>query len=151
MFRKFSIPVIATVLLLALALGCKKKNNTQSPVPYQTVNITLYPSDPMNFKLQVIGGWKYIAGGVNGIVVYRKNNQNISSDFVALERTSTYLPNDAGAAVKVKNDNFTCRDTVSGSEWKIIDGSVSHGPATIALKQYNVTYDSGTDALHITN
>jgi hypothetical protein len=149
MFRKFSILLIALFVLIGIC--CKKKNTTQSPVPYQTVNITLYPNDPLNFKLQAIGGWKYIAGGVNGIIVYRKNNQNISSDFLALERTSTYLPNDPGALAKVRSDNFTCRDTVSNSEWKIIDGSVNHGPATLPLKQYNVTYDSGTDALHITN
>lgn len=150
MFRKFSIPVIVAVLLLAPAPGCKKKNQQQSPVPYQTVDITIYPNDPLT-NLKFIGNWKYLAGGVNGIIVYRRNNQNLSSDFIALERTSTYLPNDPGAAVKVRSDNFTCKDTVSNSEWQIIDGAVKKAPATVPLKQYNVTYDSGTDRLHITN
>lgn len=150
MFRKFSIPVVAVALLGSLWAGCKK-NQQQSPVPYQTVDITLYPNDPLNFKIQAVGGWKYIAGGVNGIIIYRKSATNTSSDFVALERTSTYLPSDAGALAKVQNDNFTCKDTVSNSEWQIVDGAVKKAPATLPLKRYNVTYDSGTDKLHITN
>ncbi len=135
---------------MLLGVCCKKKNTVVDPVPYQTVNVTLYAHDPLT-NLVVIGNWKYVAGGVNGIILYRKGNQNTSTDFIALERTSTYLPNDPGALAKVRSDNFTCRDTVSGSEWQIIDGAVKKAPATIALKQYHVTYDSGTDAIHITN
>lgn len=144
MFRKFSILLL--ILSGLVIASCKKKNKTvQDPIPYQTVYIKLYPNDPLNFKIQAVGGWIYVSGGVNGIIVYRKS----TSEFVALERTSTYLPNDAGALAKVRPDNFTCRDTVSGSEWQIIDGAVTKAPATLPLKQYHTTYDG--NQLLITN
>lgn len=147
MFRNFSI--IALLILGVLFFSeCKKKKKTvQDTLPYQTVNITIYPNDPLNFKIQSVGGWMYINGGINGIIVYRKT----TSDFVALERTSTYLPNDAGAKVKVQSDNFTLKDTVSNSKWQIIDGAILSGPATQALRLYNTLYDSGTGALYIRN
>jgi hypothetical protein len=142
MFRKFSI-VLAALLVVVFA-ACKKKA-VQDPVPYQTVYVKLYPNDPLNFKIQAIGGWLYVNGGVNGIIVYRKSN----TDFIALERTSTYFPNDAGALAKVRADNFTCKDTVSNSEWQIIDGAVTKGPASLPLKQYHTSYDG--NLLTITN
>lgn len=147
MFRNFSI--ITFLLLVVLIFSdCKKKKKTvQDTLPYQTVNITIYPNDPLNFKIQSVGGWMYINGGVNGIIVYRKT----PNDFVALERTSTYLPNDAGASVKVQPDNFTLKDTVSSSKWQITDGGVLSGPATQSLRLYNTLYDSGTGSLYIRN
>ncbi len=149
MFRK--IIILVCFSFLVLFSFCKKKTtNVQDNIPYQTVNINIYPNDPLNFKLQVVGGWIYVNGGVNGIIVYRQT-QNGSSDFIALERTSTYLPNDAGAAVKVLSDNFSLKDTVSGSKWQLNNGAVISGPATIALKQYNTLYDNGTGILSIRN
>ncbi len=149
MFRKIILLVCSS--LLVLFSFCKKKAATvQDNIPYQTVNINIYPGDPLNFKLQVVGGWIYVNGGVNGIIVYRQT-QTGSSDFIALERTSTYLPNDAGARVKVLSDNFTLKDTVSGSKWQLNNGAVISGPATISLKQYNTLYDNGTGVLNIRN
>lgn len=135
-------------LVLAGLIACKKKAQVnQDNIPYQTVNITIYPNDPLYFKLQAIGGWVYISGGVNGIVVYRKT----TSDFVAIERTSTYYPDDSEARVKVQSDNFTLKDTISGSKWQITDGAVMSGPASLPLRLYSTLYDNGTGALHIRN
>lgn len=150
MFRKFSI------LLLIVSIGffsfCKKKNQTvQDNIPYQTVNKVIYPNDPLYFKLQVVGGWVYLNNvGINGVIVYRAA-MNSSADFVAIERTSTYLPDDPYALAKVQSDNFTLKDTISGSKWQITNGSVLSGPATMPLRQYNAFYDNGTGALRITN
>lgn len=147
MFRNFSIIVLAIITALSFSSCKKKKKTVQDNLPYQTVNITIYPNDPLNFKIQSVGGWMYINGGVNGIIVYRKT----PNDFVALERTSTYLPNDAGAAAKVQSDNFTLRDTVSNSKWQITDGAIIAGPATQSLRLYNTLYDNGSGALYIRN
>ncbi len=148
MFTKIKILIgIITMLLFSF---CKKTNTVQDNVPYQTVNITIYPNDPLYFKLQVVGGWVYINGGVNGIIVYRQS-QTGASDFIAIERTSTYLPNDAGAKVKVQSDSFTLKDTVSNSKWQINNGAVLTGPATLPLRQYSAIYDNGTGALNIRN
>ncbi len=150
MFRKFSILLI--IAITGFIYSCKKKNQTvQDNIPYQTVNTTIYPGNPLYFRLQSVGGWMYLDNvGVNGIVVYRKA-MNSSADFVALERTSTYFPDDAYAKVKVQSDNFTLKDTISGSKWQIIDGAVMTGPANLPLRSYNAFYDNGTGALKITN
>ena len=151
MFRKFSI--FSLIVFCSLMFdSCKKKSKTvQDNIPYQTVDIRVYPNDPLYFKLQTAGGWMYIGGGVNGIIVYRKTATNSSTDFIAIERTSTYLPDNPGAAVKVQSDNFTLKDTVSGSKWQIVDGALMSGPATTNLRQYSSVYDSGSGTLYIRN
>jgi hypothetical protein len=138
-------------LLLAVVsfFSCNKKskstNSAEHPVASVPVNITLYPNDPLNFKIQAVGGWMYVEGGINGIVLYRKSNE----EFVAIERTSSYVPDNAAARVKVMNDNFSLRDTVSNSRWRIIDGTVTQGPAEWALRLYGTSYDGS--ALKIRN
>lgn len=112
--------------------------------------MTIYPNDPSYFKIHAVGGWMYIPGGINGIIVYRKA-QNSAADFVAIERTSSYLPSDVSAIAKVQSDNFSLKDTVSGSKWQIIDGAVMTGPATLPLRVYSTLYDNGTQALIIRN
>jgi hypothetical protein len=127
-----------------IIFGCKKKTKTKNvaehPVPYVPIDITVYPNDPLNFKVQAIGGWIYLNGGINGIILYRKSQQ----EFVALERTSSYSPNNPNARAKVMADNFTCRDTISDSRWQIFDGGVTQGPAEWALRVYGTTYDGNS-------
>lgn len=141
------IKIILLVLICVLAVACKKKAQRvqDNGVPYTPINIVIYPNDPLNFKIQTPGGWMYFSGGAGGLIVYRKT----TSEFVVLDRTSTYLPDDYGARVKVQSDAFTCKDTISGSKWQIVDGVVMEGPATLPLRLYNNTYDG--NALRITN
>ncbi|MBI3520925.1 MAG: hypothetical protein HY062_16420 [Bacteroidetes bacterium] len=151
MFRKISILVLGA--FLSLFSFCKKQN-VQDNIAYQTVNITMYPNDPIYasglHSIQAVGGWTYITGGVNGIIIYRKTAANTPNDFIAIERTSTALPDDPNAKVKVQSDNFTLKDTISGSKWKIIDGSLISGSATQSLRLYSATYD-GNSTLTIRN
>jgi hypothetical protein len=141
------IKKIFYVMVIVLAIGCKKetKQEKDHPVPYVPVNITIYPNDPFNFKIQAIGGWMYIEGGINGIIIYRKSQE----EFVALERTSSHLPDNPSAKVQVESDNFTLRDTISNSKWRIFDGTITQGPATWSLRLYGTSYASG--ALRISN
>lgn len=148
MFTK--IKILTSIIAMLLFSFCKKTNTVQDNVPYQPVNVVIYPNDPLYFKIQVVGGWVYVNGGVNGIIVYRQS-QTGANDFIAIERTSTYLPNDAGAKVKVQSDNFTLKDTVSNSTWQINNGAVLTGPASLPLRQYSAIYDNGTGALNIRN
>ena len=149
MFRKISI--LFLLGFVSLFSFCKKKNKTvQDNIAYQVVNITIYPNDPLYFKLQTAGGWVYINGGANGIIVYRKTATNTPSDFVAIERTSTAFPDDPNAKVKVQADNFTLKDTISGSKWQIFDGSLASGPATQNLRLYSAVFD-GINTLTIRN
>lgn len=136
-------------MLVFVGFACKKKKTTPTPnYPIQNVpvNVTIYPNDPTNFKLQAIGGWQYYNGaGINGLIIYRKN----PTEFVVLERTSPENPNVAASAVKVQSDNFTLRDTIKNARWQIVDGAVMNSSATWPLKQYGNTYDG--NALVIRN
>ena len=131
-------------------IACKQKTNqnvSTNPVPSIPVNITLYPNDPFNIKIQSIGGWKYYDGGINGIIIYRKSLE----EFIAIERTSSYLPDNSAAKVKVMSDNFTLRDTVSDSQWRIFDGSVIKDPAQWPLRLYGTSYNTNNGTLKISN
>lgn len=154
MFRKISIIVLITSS--SFFYNCKKKATTvvQDNIAYQAVNIVIYPNDPIYsaspHSIQYAGGWEYINGGVNGIIIYRQSTNNTPTDFIAIERTSTYLPDNARAAVVVLSNNITLKDTVSGSTWQVFNGSVTSGPATQNLRLYNATYD-GLNTLTIRN
>jgi hypothetical protein len=125
---------------LALLISCKR-NKTQPlvnhPVPSVPVNVTIYPNDPLNFRIQAIGGWIYFNAGINGIIIYRKSNE----EFIALERTSPHLPNDTAARVYVTKDNFSLLDTVSRSRWQIIDGAIIKEPTQWPLRLYGTSFN----------
>lgn len=146
--KMIRILVLVVSSVLVLVSGCHKKktqNASNNPVPYVPVSLTLYPNDPLNFKIQSIGGWIYTNGGINGIVVYRKSDQ----EFVAIERSSSQLPSNPRAKVYVLGDNFTLLDSISTSKWRIFDGSVTQGPAQWGLRLYGTTFDGST--LRISN
>jgi hypothetical protein len=153
MFRNNRILILFISVVFCTSFKSCKKNNQTDPddsIPYQAVNLTIYPNDPLYFKVRTVGGWMYIDGGVNGIVLYRKTVTNSSSDFVAVERTSTYYPGDPYARVKVESDNLTLKDSISGSKWQIYDGVLISGPATQNLKLYTTVFD-GINTLTIKN
>jgi hypothetical protein len=130
--------------------ACKKKQPTQqqanNPVPSVPIDFVIYPNNPTYFPIQSIGGWMYVNNvGVNGIVIYRKSNE----EFVVLERTSSYLPDNSYARVKVQSNNFDLKDTISGSKWRMFDGEVINGPATWPLRRYGASYNG--NSLRIVN
>lgn len=130
--------LIYVFLAGVFVLACRKRQPPPvTNVPPAFVDITMLINEPLNFRIQVIGGWMYYQGGLNGLILYRKSQQEI----ITLERTSTADPNNPNARAKVQNDNFTCKDTISGSTWQIIDGTVINGPATLPLKQYPTSFD----------
>ncbi len=141
------IKIISAFLLSCIIFSCAKQTTSSSNnLPYVAVNVVLYPNDPGYFKIQAIGGWVYYGGaGINGLIIYRKT----TNDFIALERASTFYPDNAGALAKVQTDNFTCKDTISGSKWQIVDGAIISGPATYPMRKYQTTYDG--NALRIFN
>ncbi|MBC7861905.1 MAG: hypothetical protein IAF38_02965 [Bacteroidia bacterium] len=144
--NKISYKLIFSLLLFGAVLSCKKdKNNGNSNIQNQAVNIDIYPADPQfSTTIGVPGGWVYLTGGVKGIIVYRKSQ----TDFVAYERSCTYDPN-TNMLLKVLSDNVTVKDSACGSKFLILDGSVTQGPAAQSLKAYGTTYDG--NLLHIYN
>lgn len=132
------------VIVISVSLHACKKNDDDiiKDVP---VNLTIYPSTPSYFNLSIVGGWVYIAGGVKGIIVYRKDQ----NEFVAYERNSPYQPSQ-GCAVEVDTtNNIICNDPCSTSKFLLTDGSVQQGPAQRNLKMYATSYDG--NAVRISN
>ncbi len=128
--------------LLICFLSCRK---TAEPVPYASVNLDVYITDPAYVSLNAIGGWVYVTGGVRGLILYRKSND----EFLAFERNCTYRPSDNCALVKVESSNVSMADSCCGSRFQIMDGAVLNGPASLPLKQYQTTFN-GT-LVHVYN
>ncbi len=134
--------ILAFVSLIIFDACKKEADNT---IPMVNVDLYLQINNPSYINLQVTGGWVYVAGGVRGILVYRKT----PTEFMAYDRNCTYQSNDPCATVVVDNTNIIATDTCCHSKFSIYDGSVVQAPAGLPLKSYNTTFDGSI--LHIYN
>ena len=130
----------------AIALeGCNKDENALIDPGY--VNITINPNSPEYIELNNVGGWAYLYANPpsRGIIVYRFTQD----EFKAYERTPTYKPEqcctttstESCARIIVDDSGILAVDTCSGSEYLLLDGSVTKGPATIPLYAFKTVYD----------
>jgi nitrite reductase/ring-hydroxylating ferredoxin subunit len=126
-----------------IIFSCKK--NTESAIPYVSVNFFIYTSDPDFIDLNAVGGWTYVTGGSRGIIVYRYSN----TEFRAYDRHCTYNPSNTCALVSVDVNNIQASDVCCGSVFSIVDGSINNGPASFPLKQYQTSFDG--NKLHVYN
>ena len=150
MIKKISILFILFCVIGLFSCKKKAKQQVDDPIADVSMNFNIDPNLPLYANLKYATGWIYINDqGVNGIIIYRITDTNTSSDFVAIERTSVYYPNNPKARAIVQADNFTLKDTISGSTWRIIDGAVLGGPASSDLRKYNAYYNSSTGILNI--
>lgn len=133
---KFSIFKISLILLALPFFSHCSKNNPNTVIPNVFIDVQLNINEPSSFNLGPIGGWIYINGGSNGLIVYRAD----LDDFKCFDRHSTYNVSD-WCQVRVDSTGFVLEDTCSGSEFSIFDGNVIKGPASIPLKQYPTTFD----------
>lgn len=124
--------------------SCDKKG--VNPVPEVPVNVFVNLNLPAYQNLNNPGGWAYVNGGSRGIIVYRNFNT-----FVALDRHTTYQPDSTCAIAEVDDENyFIINDPCSDSQYSIIDGTVTQGPAEWGLRPYFTSWDGGK-SLQITN
>ena len=144
-FRAALLP-LATVVLLSW--GCKKNNATV--VPYVPVDININVNLPEYNALASVGGWAYITGGSEGLIVFRKS----LDAFTAMDRNCPVQPQDL-CKITVENNNILAVDTFCcHCSFLLQDGSLVSNPnsvngAGIGLKLYNTTFN-GTN-LHIFN
>lgn len=114
--------------------SCNKDSVFIADVP---VNIRI-PANDFRFSiLSSAGGAVTIAGGVAGIILYKKNNGQI----VAYDRCSSFNPQ-SKCAVNLNEPTITATDPCSGSIFLMEDGSSIKAPATRPLKQYLVNITS---------
>lgn len=130
------------ILLCCLAAvttmgGCKDRDRA---VPLVPVDIRINLDLPEYNALQAVGGWVYIIGGSEGIVVYRRGGGG-PDEFSALDRHCTYRPEDQ-CRVTVDESGVIARDTTCcNSAFLLFDGSVTQGPAALGLKPYHTTFN----------
>jgi len=122
--------------------GCGKE---VSRVPDIAVNYTTLLTDPALINLSSSGRAVIINGyGVAGLILYR----SIQRGYVAYDRCSTVNP-EGRCAVTWDEGAFTATDPCSGAKFLLEDGSPAKAPATISLRQYNVTISGNT--IRVTN
>lgn len=106
-------------------------------IPNVKVNFTIYP-DNVNYRgLNFVGGHEYLTGGVQGIIVYRVD----SYTFVAYDRACPYDWEEDDSWLCVDESGILITDSLCGSLFNILDGSVISGPSKYHLKFYKTMYD----------
>ncbi|HYF68598.1 MAG TPA: hypothetical protein VD884_10695 [Ohtaekwangia sp.] len=129
--------LIVTPALFVL-MDCSSDMN-DDPIPYNAFeDIIVNLSLPTYFDLHADGNYKYINGGVKGIILYRVN----STTFRAFERTCSYEPNAACATVDVNITRAYMEDTCCNSTFNF-DGEPLGGPAWRRLRQYETQIFGG--------
>ena len=129
---------IQFLLLFAMAIlyvGCNGYEH--ETIPNVKVDFTIYP-DNVNYRtLNFAGGNEYLTGGVQGIIVYRVDQ----TTFVAYDRACPYDWEEHGSWLWVDDSGILIRDSLCGSVFNILDGSVISGPSKYNLKFYKTMYD----------
>ena len=134
----------AVVLSSTIFIQCgKNQDRAFYPSIDEYVNITL----PQYSALQVPGGWAYVNGGFKGILIYAKGG----GEFIAYDRNCTYEEANSCGKITVSSDNILVDCTCDGSQYNIYDGSVNKSPASLSLKVYNTSFNSGNNTLRIYN
>jgi hypothetical protein len=136
--------IIFLLGIISLFFSCKKSNN--NPIPSVPFDITINTSLPSYNSLQGVGGWTYVSGGVQGIVVYRKS----SDEFVAFDRQSPAQQTACKKPLTTNSDNFLqLDDSCTSAKFSLFDGSPISG-SEFGLRQYQTQWN-GSSALRIFN
>jgi Rieske Fe-S protein len=136
--------LVLFVLFTVVFYSCRRQNDNY--VPNVSVNVTIYPSNPQYFRLNTVGGWDYVDGGVRGIIVYRKS----LNEFVALDRNCSVNPLENCSTVSVdSSNNIYAVCPCCSSQFVLTDGSVAKSPAIQPLRAYQTYWDG--NALRIVN
>ena len=129
---------------MLLLCNCTKNQNI---VPYVLVDQVINISLPSYSSLNTIGGWKYISGGSQGIIIYRQSYDQFS----AYDRHCTYNADNPCGQASVDSTNSFVECSCDSSQYQLYDGLVIQGPATYSLKNYRTNFDVMTNQLHIFN
>ena len=121
---------------LILAFSCSKDTNLISPIPDVIVReqLNLNSSEALPLKSRD-GTFVYIKGGLKGIVVYRRSQDN----FLAFERKSPYRLEDSCGIISGHSSYLYMIDSCHNCtfDWQ---GQPTGGPCKDIMKQYQVQY-----------
>ena len=143
---KFLIKIVTILLIIISFYSC---DDTKSTIPTIYVDITIDLNDPLYNKLTIPGGYEYITGGYQGILIY---HSALDDNFIAFDRACPYDP-DCGGKLYVNKTLFgTIDSTCCKSEFSLLTGgNVTTGPATYPMKQYRCFYNAEAKILQIKN
>jgi hypothetical protein len=128
--------ILVTSLLLVLFLTTCDTTYHQT-IPYKKVDFTIYPNDVMYYRLNTYGGYEYFTGGISGIVVFRLDEWT----FKAYDRSCSYDWEELGSWIWMHPNGITLVDSLCGSIFNVLDGTVISGPAKWPLREYHTRYD----------
>lgn len=136
MFNLYKTKLLQFLTLSIALLTFLQCEDEQNPVPNTEVNITI-DLNSAEFNELVPGNYTYITGGVNGIIIYRKN----FDEFTAMDRTCPYeAAYGTRVTVDPENELYLECDTCQ-SRYYIETGSVTQGPSEFPLKSYQTSFD----------
>jgi nitrite reductase/ring-hydroxylating ferredoxin subunit len=131
-------PFVPVLIAVAALSSCKKEN--QTGVPPVSLDFTININLPEYYRLQVVGGWEYLTGGSQGLIVYRKTQD----EFVALDRHCPYQPENL-CRVFVDESQVIARDTACcESAFLLMDGMPTDGPSSFPLTSYHTIFNGTT-------
>jgi len=130
---------------------CSCGNRPHPTIPNTKVDFYIYPTDLAYLDLNYDGGFVYVKGGIDGIIIYR----SIGANFSAYDRACPYDWRDVDAWISVNEDVLTLSCSKCMSMFNILDGSLISGPKTFTnhetypLKRYKTNFDGMR--LHVYN
>jgi hypothetical protein len=135
------------LLSAGISSGCKKNSPVNAGVPNVAVNATVNVST--NASLQTIGGWGYVFGGYDNIIVFC----NAQDSYLAFDRGCPYdCTTNSKAVLNVQAGGITAKCPVCGTTYSLYSGTItSNGPGTLALKQYTINYSNYPPLIYISN
>jgi hypothetical protein len=132
--------IIAVIAIALLNDSCKKNDNNSTAYVNFTIDITSIQYSELDHD----GGYVYVTGGENGILIYRSIN-----DFYIYDRTCT-LRSDSCKQIVMDKSNLYAVDNGCKSKYIILDGSPDGtGPSKKPLMRYHYTFDGML--LHVYN
>ena len=126
---------ITAILMAMVFTTCDPYNHPT--IPYKKVDFTIYPNDVMYYRLNTYGGYEYFTGGIGGIVVFRLDEWT----FKAYDRSCSYDWEEAGSWIWMHPNGIMLIDSLCGSTYNVLDGTVISGPAKWPLREYHTRYD----------
>ncbi len=121
-----------TILVFFLFVAA---SNVEAQVAFPEIIINL--TYPQYQSLKIDGGYKYIEGGMHGIILYRASENT----YIAFERACPHHPYDENATVNVDMSSLFMIDNNCKSNFSFPDGSPTAGPARRAMWIYRTTLE----------
>lgn len=106
-------------------------------IPTRKVDFYIYLDDIRYQNLLNYGGYVYLTGGVNGLVVYRV----AENMFVCYDRACPHDWQHPDSWIWVEESGLTLQCTLCGSRFNILDGNIVNGPAVNPLYTYRTAFD----------